>query len=110
LAGRHHSRWWRAGDWRPLCFHIHGILRACGPSGDAVSRTLAGAAASSATAELDVTASSFATGALHDHSVAVVKGNEVVYREALHAYFAASGTAARAGATVPTVTTLLSGP
>jgi hypothetical protein len=66
-------------------------------------RTLADAAASSATAGSDVTTSSFVTGALHELSVALVKGNEVVYREALLVYATASSTEARAGATVPTV-------
>jgi hypothetical protein len=61
------------------------------------------AAASSATAASDVTTFSFVTGALREVSVAWFKGNEVVYREALHAYATAGGTAARAGATVPTV-------
>jgi hypothetical protein len=49
---------------------------------------------------------SFVTGALRELGVALVKGNdhEVVYREALHVYDAtAGGTAARVGATVPTV-------
>jgi hypothetical protein len=48
--------------------------------------TLADAAASSATAGSDVTTSSFGTGALCELSMALVKGNEVVYREALHVY------------------------
>jgi hypothetical protein len=61
------------------------------------------AAASSATAGSDVTTFSFVTGALREVRVAWVKGNELVYREALHVYATAGGTAARAGATVPTV-------
>jgi hypothetical protein len=65
--------------------------------------TLADAAASSATAGSDATSSSFVTGALRELSVASVKGNEVVYREALHVYATAGGTEARARATVPTV-------
>jgi hypothetical protein len=65
-------------------------------------QTLAAAAASSATAGSDVTTSSFVTGALRELGVALVKGNEVVYREALHVYATAGGTAARVGATVPT--------
>jgi hypothetical protein len=56
-----------------------------------------------ATAGSDVTTSSFVTGALRELGVALVKGNEVVYREALHVYATAGGTAARVGATVPTV-------
>jgi hypothetical protein len=43
------------------------------------------------------------TGALQELGVALVKGTEVVYREALHVYATAGGTAARVGATVPTV-------
>jgi hypothetical protein len=95
------------GPFAPISMEFYGRV---GRPAVQFLRTLAEAAASSATAESDVTDSSFVTGALCDHSVALVKGNEVVCREALHAYFAASGTAARAGATVPTVTTLLSGP
>jgi hypothetical protein len=41
------------------------------------------------------------TGVLRELSVALVNGNEVVYREALHVYATAGGTAA--GAMVPTV-------
>jgi hypothetical protein len=66
-------------------------------------RTLADAAASSATAGFDVTTFSFVTGALGELSVALVKRNEVVYREALHVYATAGRTAACVGATVPTV-------
>jgi hypothetical protein len=66
-------------------------------------RTLAAAAASSATAGSDVASAYFVNGALRELSVALVKRNEVVYREALHVYAIAGGTAARAGATVPTV-------
>jgi hypothetical protein len=44
-------------------------------------QTLADAATSSATAGSDVTISSFVTGALRELSVALVKGNEVVYRK-----------------------------
>jgi hypothetical protein len=54
---------------------------------------LADAAASSATASTDVTTSSCATGALRDLSVALVKGNEVVYLDALHVYATAGSTA-----------------
>jgi hypothetical protein len=43
------------------------------------------------------------TGALQELGVALVKGNEVVYREALHVCATAGGTGARVGATVPTV-------
>jgi hypothetical protein len=55
------------------------------------------------TAGSDVPASSFVTGSLRVLSVALVKGNEVEYREAWHVFATAAGTAARAGATVPTV-------
>jgi hypothetical protein len=41
--------------------------------------------------------------AVRELSVALVKGNEVVYREALHVYATAGGTVASAGAMVPTV-------
>jgi hypothetical protein len=73
----------------------------CAWAGQQFLRSLADAA--SATAGLDVTASSFVTGALHEPSLALVKGNEVVYREALLVYATASSTEARAGATAPTV-------
>jgi hypothetical protein len=65
-------------------------------------QTLAAASASSVTAGSKVTTSSFVTGAL-ELIVALVKGNEVVYGEALHVYATAGGAAARACATVPTV-------
>jgi hypothetical protein len=74
-----------------------------GPTAMQLLQTLAATAASSATAGLDVTTSSFMTGALRELSVALVKGNEVVYREALHVYATTGGTVARAGAMVPTV-------
>jgi hypothetical protein len=64
-------------------------------------QTLAAAAASSATAGSDVTTSSVVTGALRELGVAFV--NEVLCREALHVYATAGDTAARVGATVPTV-------
>jgi hypothetical protein len=66
-------------------------------------QTLAAAAASSATAGWHLTTSSFVTGALRELGVALVKGNEVVYREALHVYATAGGTVPCIGATVPTV-------
>jgi hypothetical protein len=47
-------------------------------------RTLAKAAASTATAGSDVTTSSFETGALCELNIALVKGNETVNTEALH--------------------------
>lgn len=61
------------------------------------------AAASAATAGSDVTTSSFVTGALCELSAALVEENTEAYRKALHVYATACGTAARAGATVPTV-------
>jgi hypothetical protein len=80
---------------------VHVVLSASGKAGNAVFlRTLADAVASSATTGSYVPTSSFVMGALHEFSVALVKGNEVVYCEALHMYATASGTAARAGATV----------
>jgi hypothetical protein len=60
--------------------------------------TLADAAASSETAGPPVTTSSSVMGAPLELSVAWIKGNEVVYREALHVYATTGGTAARAGA------------
>jgi hypothetical protein len=60
--------------------------------------TLADAAASSATAGPLVTTSSSVMGAPRELSVALIKGNEVVYREALHVYATTGSTAARAGA------------
>jgi hypothetical protein len=63
-------------------------------------RPLADTAASFATAGSEVTTSSFVTGALRELNVALVKGNEVVHREALHVYATSGGTAACAGGTV----------
>jgi hypothetical protein len=45
----------------------------------------------------------YVTGAIRELSIALVKGNEVVYREALHVYATAGGTMARAGVTLPAV-------
>lgn len=64
-------------------------------------KTLATAAASSASAGAEVTTSAFKAGALRELSVALVRGNAIVYREALTVYATAGGTAALAGATVP---------
>jgi hypothetical protein len=69
-------------------------------------RILANATTSSATAGSDVTTSSFVTGALCEHSLALGKGNEVVYGEALHVYATAGGTVA--GRTSPLLCCLLS--
>jgi delta-aminolevulinic acid dehydratase/porphobilinogen synthase len=63
-------------------------------------QTLAAAAASSATAGLHVPPSSFMTGAIRELSAALVKGNEAMYREALHVFATAGSTPV---ATVPTV-------
>jgi hypothetical protein len=46
---------------------------------------------------------SFMAGALCELSVTLVKRNEVVHREALYVYATTGGTAARTGATVPSV-------
>jgi hypothetical protein len=86
------------GSFTPLSMESYGRL---GQPAMQLLQTLA--AASSATAGSDVTTSSFVTGALRELGVALVKGNEVVYREALHVYATAGGTAARVGVTVPTV-------
>jgi hypothetical protein len=88
------------GSFTPLSMESYGRL---GRPAMQLLQTLTAAAASSATAGSDVTTSSFVTGALRELGVALVKGNEVVYREALHVYATAGGTAARVGATVPTV-------
>jgi hypothetical protein len=69
-------------------------------------QTLAAAAASSATAGSDVTTSSFVTGALRELCVALVKGNIPLMRWYIgkrFIYATAGSTAARVGATVPTV-------
>jgi hypothetical protein len=84
------------GSFTPLSMESYGRL---GRPAMQLLQTLAAAAVSSATAGSYVTTSSFVTGALRELGVALVKGNEVVCREALHA----GGTAARVGATVPTV-------
>jgi hypothetical protein len=88
------------GSFTALSMESYGRL---GRPAMQLLQTLAAAAASTATAGSDVTTSSFVTGALRELGVALVKGGEVVYREALHVYATAGGTAARVGATVPTV-------
>jgi hypothetical protein len=88
------------GSFTPLSMESYGRLSRPAMQ---LLQTLAAAAPSSATAGLDVTTSSFMTGALRELGVALVKGNDVVYREALHVYATAGGTAARVGTTVPTV-------
>jgi hypothetical protein len=55
-----------------------------------ILQTLAAAAASSAASGSDVATSSFVAGALSELCVAFAKGNEVVYREALHVYATAA--------------------
>jgi hypothetical protein len=87
------------GSFTPLFMESYGRL---GRPAMQRLQTLAAAAASS-TAGSDNTSSSFMTGTFRDLSVALVKGNKVVYREALHVYATAGGTVARAGAMVPTV-------
>jgi hypothetical protein len=77
------------GSFTPLSMESYGRL---GRPAMQLLQTLAAAAASSATAGSDVTTSSFVTGALRELGVALVKGNEVVYREALHVYATAGGT------------------
>jgi hypothetical protein len=42
-------------------------------------------------------------GALRELSAALVEWNDVVYHNDLHVYATAGGTAARSGATVPTL-------
>jgi hypothetical protein len=88
------------GSFTPLSMESYGHL---GRPAMQLLQNLVAAATSSATAGPDVTASSFVTGALRELSVALVKGNEVVYRGALHVYATAGLPAARVGATVPTV-------
>jgi hypothetical protein len=88
------------GSFAPLSMESYGRL---GRPAMQLLQTLAAAATSSATAGSDVTTSSFVTGALCELGVALVKGNDVVYRVALRVYATAGGTAARVGATVPTV-------
>jgi hypothetical protein len=88
------------GSFTPLSMESYGRL---GRLAMQLLQTLAAAAASSATAESDATTSTFVTGALRELDVALVKGNEVVYREAVHVYATAGGTGARVGDTVPTV-------
>jgi hypothetical protein len=88
------------GSFAPVPMEYYGLL---GRPAMQLLQTLAAAAASSATAGPDATTSSFVTGALRELSVALVKGNEIMYREALHVYATAGGTVARAGAPVPTV-------
>jgi hypothetical protein len=66
------------GSFSPLSMESYGRL---GRLAMQLLQTLAAAAASSATAGSDVTTSSFVTGALRELGVALVKGNEVGYRE-----------------------------
>jgi hypothetical protein len=86
------------GSFTPLSMETYGRL---GRPALQFLSTLAASAASSATAGSDVTPSAFMAGALRELCAALVKGNDVVYREALHVYATAGGTAARAGALVP---------
>jgi hypothetical protein len=86
------SRQVAGGSFTPLSMESYGRL---GWLAMQLLRTLADAAASSATAGSDITTSTFVTGALCELSVALVKGKEVVYRDALHVYATAGGTAAR---------------
>jgi hypothetical protein len=88
------------GSFTPLSMESYGRL---GRPAMQLLQTLAAAAASSVTAGSDFTTSSFVTGALRELSTALVIGNEVVYREALHVYATAGDTTARVDATVPTV-------
>jgi hypothetical protein len=80
-----------------ISFLIHRVLRRLSRPAMHFLRSLANAAASSATAVSDVTTSSFVTGGLREISAALVKGNKVMYQEALHT---AGSTAERTGATV----------
>jgi hypothetical protein len=66
-------------------------------------KSLTDAAMSSAEAESKVTVTAFRATALREVSVALTRRNEIVYREALSMYATAGGTAATAGAAVPTV-------
>jgi hypothetical protein len=77
------------GSFAPLSMESYGCL---GRPAMQLLQTLAAAAASTATAGSDVTTSSFVTGALRELGVALVKGNEVTHREALHVYATAGGT------------------
>jgi hypothetical protein len=76
------------GSFTPLFMESYGRL---GRPGMQLLQTLTAAA------------TSFVTGALREHGVALVNGNDVVYREASHVYATAGSTEARVGATVPTV-------
>jgi hypothetical protein len=89
-----------AGRWLLSSF-VHGVLRASGTAGNALSAPLADA--SSATAGSHVTNSCFLAGALPELSVALVKGSEGVCWGALHMYATAGSIVARAGAVVPAV-------
>jgi hypothetical protein len=84
----------------PLSTETYGRM---GAPAHAFLKDLASAAASSAAAGFEVTTSAFKAGALRELGTALVRGNEVVYREALCVYARAGGTAARPGAAVPTV-------
>jgi hypothetical protein len=71
-----------------------------GASAHAFPNAHASAAASSAEAGLEFTDSAFKAGDLRELGVALVRGNKIVYGEGL---YAAGGTAAMAGAVIPTV-------
>jgi hypothetical protein len=83
----------------PLTTETYGRMRA---PAHAFLQKLASAAASSALAGSEVTTSAFKAGALRELGVALVQGNELVYREAMCLYVTAGVTAAMAGAAVPT--------
>jgi hypothetical protein len=57
----------------------------------------------SAAAGSEVTATAFRASTLPEQSVALTRGNEIVYREALSVYAMSGGTAATASDAVPTV-------
>jgi hypothetical protein len=61
-------------------------------------KALSSAAASSAVADLEVTTSALKEGALKELGVALDRGNDTLYQEALHLCATMGGTAATAAA------------
>jgi hypothetical protein len=89
-----------AVGFTPLSTETYGRMSSVA---HAFFKSLTDAAMSSASAGSELTAAAFRASALRELSVALTRGNEIAYREALSVYATAAGTAATAGAAVATV-------
>jgi hypothetical protein len=89
-----------AGGFTPLSTESYGRISSVA---HAFPKSLMDAAMPSAAAGSEVTVTTFGANALRELSVALTRGNEIVYRTALRVYARADGTAATAGAAVPTL-------